>query len=146
MADGAFAALLAARSAAPDQPGVLAPGRSPAFLAPQPVDTLALVLDRLDLIDVWRRLGLRTLAHLASLEAGDVLARFATDGVVAHRLASGLDPHPARRRAVPPRSSLVAAELDPPAERVDTAAFLAKSLADTLHERLAIVAWPAPGW
>ena len=32
---------------------------------------------------------------------------------------------------------MVSAELDPPAERVDTAAFLAKSLADSLHERLA---------
>jgi len=135
VADGAFAALVAARAAAPDRPRVLAPGGSRAFLASHPVDTLALVLDHSDLIDVWQRLGLRTLGHLADLPPADVLGRFADDGVVAHRLASGLEAHPldARRPTV---DLAVSAELDPPAERVDTAAFLAKSLADTLHERL----------
>ena len=89
-----------------------------------------------DLVDVWRRLGLRTLGQLAALDAADVLARFATDGVIAHRLAAGLDPHPLDARRPAP-DLMVSAELDPPAERVDTAAFLAKSLADSLHDRLA---------
>ncbi len=37
---------------------------------------------------------------------------------------------------IPPPVLRVEAELDPPAERVDTAAFVAKSLADDLHARL----------
>ena len=136
VADGAFAALLVARQAAPDAPLVIAPGASPAFLAPHPIGTLDDVLDRPDLVDVWRRLGLRTLGHLAALAPADVLARFGTAGVVAHRLASGLDPHPIDARH-PADDLAVATELDPPATRVDTVAFAAKSLADALHARLA---------
>ena len=135
VADGGFTALLAARQAAPERPEVIAPSGSPAFLAPRPVDTLALLMDRDDLVDVWRRLGLRTLGHLAVLDPADVLARFANDGVIAHRLASGLDAHPLDARRPAPDLA-VSAELDPPAERVDTAAFLAKTLADQLHEQL----------
>ncbi len=136
VADGGFAALLAAHRAGPDRPEVVDPGGSPTFLAPHPVETLALAMERDDLVDVWRRLGLRTLGYLAALDPADVLARFGTDGVIAHRLASGLTPHPLDARRPAPDLA-VSAELDPPAERVDTAAFLAKSLADSLHERLA---------
>jgi protein ImuB len=100
------------------------------------VGTVAALLDRPDLVDVWQRLGLRSLGHLAALDPADVLARFAADGLVAHRLASGLDPYPLDARR-PATDLTVATELDPPAERVDTAAFVAKSLADQLHERLA---------
>jgi protein ImuB len=136
VADGAFAALLAARQAAFDRPAVIPRWETPAFLAPHAVDTLTMLLDCGDLVDVWRRLGLRRLGQVAALDVADVLARFATDGVIAHRMACGLDPHllDARR---PAPDLLVSAELDPPAEQVDRATFLAKSLADALHEKLA---------
>jgi protein ImuB len=80
-------------------------------------------------------LGLSTLGEFATLTPADVVARFGAEGELAHRLASGLDERPPST-APPPVELQVAAELDPPAERVDTAAFVAKSLADELHERL----------
>jgi len=56
--------------------------------------------------------------------------------LLAHRLASGLDEHPPDTRPIPPEDH-VQVELDPPAMRVDTAMFVAKTLADQLHARLA---------
>jgi protein ImuB len=129
VADGPFAAARAARQAEPTR--VIAPGQSATFLAPLPVT----VLERDELADVLVRLGLRTLGDFAGLEPSDVIARFGSDGALAHRLARGLDERPPS--TVPPPLDLeVSAELDPPAERVDTAAFMAKSLADQLHDRL----------
>ena len=141
VADGAFAALLGAQRADQRTEGrvgthVVAVGGSPAFLAGHPVDTLAEVLDRPDLIDVWRRLGLRTLGLVADVAVTDVLARFGTDGTIAHRLASGLDPRPLDARRPAPDLT-VSRELDPPADRVDRAAFVAKAMADELHAALA---------
>jgi protein ImuB len=101
-------------------------------LAPFPVAAL----ERPDLADLLVRLGIRTLGDLAALPATDVLARFGPEGALAHRLARGLDPRPVSGRAPPPDLA-VQVELDPPIERVDTAAFAAKSLADELHQRLA---------
>ena len=126
VADGPFAAGLAARRGR-----IVEPGRSAAFCAPFPVE----VLDRPDLADLLRRLGLRTLGDLAALPATDVLARFGPDGAVAHRLASGLDERPLLPRRPPPELP-VELHLDPPVERVDAAAFAAKALADDLTERL----------
>ena len=110
---------------------VVEPGGSPAHLAPLPVS----VLGRPELADVLVRLGLRTLGAFAALDPADVVARFGADGRVAHRLARGLDERPPAT-APPPRHLEVAAALDPPAERVDVAAFVAKGLADELHDRL----------
>jgi protein ImuB len=122
VADGAFAAGLAARS------GLVVPaGGSPAFLAPLPVA----VLDRPDLADLLVRLGLRTLGDLAALPRAVVATRFGPEGTRAHRLASGQDERPQALRRPPPELRAVA-ELDPPAERVDVAAFAAKALADEL--------------
>jgi len=50
---------------------------------------------------------------------------------VAHRLASGLDERPPDLRDPPP-DLVVGTELDPPVERVDQVAFVAKVLADQL--------------
>ncbi len=147
VADGRFAAGLAARfPSADDGAGptdrplavggdrwrVVAPGRSREHLAPLPVTTLP---DG-DLADLLARLGLATLGDLAALPAASVLARFGTAGEVAHRLARGLDDRPLVAR-VPPADLSVSVELDPPADRVDVAAFAARSLAGELHERLA---------
>ncbi|HET9690862.1 MAG TPA: DNA polymerase Y family protein [Acidimicrobiales bacterium] len=141
VADGRFAATLAARPGAggsgvggggAGRVRVVPPGASAAWLAPLAVG----VLDRPDLVDVFTRLGLRTLGDLAALAEADVLARFGTPGVAAHRLARGLDEHPPAGR-VAPLDLEVAAALDPPAERVDVAAFVGRSLAAELHDRLA---------
>ena len=68
------------------------PGESPDFLASFPVSAL----ERPDLADLLRRLGIRTLGAFAALPAADVLARFGPDGALAHRLARGLDDRPLR--------------------------------------------------
>jgi protein ImuB len=111
---------------------VVPAGSSATFLAPLPVT----VLDRPELADLLTRLGLRTLGDLAALPAETVLARFGSEGALAHRLARGLDERPLAVRTPPPDLA-VTTELDPPAERVDTAAFAAKAMADELHVRLA---------
>jgi protein ImuB len=126
VADGLFAAHRAA-----DHDLVVDPGGAPAFLAPLPLHTL----DRPELVDVLHRLGVRTLGELAALPAADVLARFGTDGALAHRLASGGDERSPATRPPPPELA-VSTELDPPAERVDVAAFAVRGLADELHRRL----------
>jgi protein ImuB len=136
IADGAFAARLAARTAGATGVRVIDPSGTPAFVAPWPVSVLAGVVDGgADLAGLLGRLGLPTLGDLAALPTGAVLARFGVDGARAHRLARGLDEH-----AVPPSSPppdlAETWEFDPPAERVDEAAFAAKVLADQLLERL----------
>mgnify|MGYP001823105916 FL=1 len=157
IADGTFAALQAARQAgafaapplAPVVPSnsggsasggdqdpanfvqVVAPGVTPQFLAPLPTGCL----ERPELVDVWGRLGLRTLGAVAALSLADVVGRFGAEGAVAHRLASGLDERPPDLRDPPP-DLVVGTELDPPVERVDQVAFVAKVLADQLTEQL----------
>jgi protein ImuB len=126
VADGTFAALLAARKGR-----IVPPDATAEFLAGMDVA----VLDRPDLVDLLRRLGVRTLAAFAALPAGDVMARFGFDAAYAHRLASGVDERPLAVREPPPDLA-VTGEYDPPLERVDMAAFAARALADQLHERL----------
>ena len=132
IADGPFAAGLAARTAMAELPTIVAPGTSRSFLADFPVSTL----ERPELADLLIRLGLHTLGDLAALPAVQVLARFGPDGALAARLARGLDERLLAARTPPPDLA-VSAELDPPADRVDRAAFLAKSLADELTDELA---------
>ncbi|MER5455801.1 DNA polymerase Y family protein [Micromonospora sp. NPDC002389] len=127
IADGVFAAGLAAREGR-----IVPPGGTPEFLAVQPVEALG----RPALADLLRRLGVRTLGDFAALAAGDVLARFGFDGALAHRLATGGDDRPLAVRR-PPVDLTVTADLDEPIERVDVAAFAARTLAERLHERLA---------
>ncbi|HEU5332894.1 MAG TPA: DNA polymerase Y family protein [Actinocrinis sp.] len=131
VADGMFAAGLAARRPGLDEPLVVPPGSAPAFLAPYPVAAL----ERPDLAGLLDRLGVRTLGDFAALPAADVANRFGADGVLAHRLASGLDPRPRAPRR--PAEDLSAVhEFDPPAERDEAVVFAAKALADRLHAML----------
>lgn len=134
VADGAFAAGLAARRAVgPGRPStVVPPGGSAAFLAELPLDAL----DRPELVGLLGRLGLRTLGDLAALPVAAVTARFGAEGAVVHRLAWGADPHVADLRP-PPLDLAVAVQLDPPVDRVDTAAFAARGLAERFHGGLA---------
>jgi protein ImuB len=126
VADGIFAARLAARA------GVLVgPGRTARFLAGLDIR----VLGRPELVGLLRRLGIRTLGAFAALPAGDVLSRFGFDAALAHQLAGGGEERLLAPRTPPP-DLVVEEEFDPPVERVDTAAFTARSMADHLHERL----------
>jgi len=127
VADGLFAAERAARQ------GTIVPaGGSAGFLAPFPVATLG---DE-GVADLLRRLGIPTLGRLAELPAPAVLARFGPAGAAASRLARGLDERPLAARTPPPDLA-VAAVLDPPAERVEAAAFVARGLAERLSQQLA---------
>ncbi|MGH9065343.1 MAG: DNA polymerase Y family protein, partial [Acidimicrobiales bacterium] len=148
VADGRFTAGLAARAGAGAGGGargvgagggagggvVVPPGASRAWLAPHPVACLGPGYE--DLAGLLARLGVRTLGELAGLPAPAVLGRFGSLGAAAHRLARGLDERPLLARKPPPDLT-VSAEMDPPEQRVEAAAFVAKSLADELHLRLA---------
>ena len=135
VADGLVAAVLAARGGSRT---VIPTGGSAAFLAPQPVAALDRVLPDapvLELVGLFQRLGLRTMGDVAGVPAADLLGRFGPLGTIASRLARGLDERPPRPRRPDPDLT-VAAELDPPAEQVETAAFLARTLAAEMGERL----------
>jgi protein ImuB len=127
IADGMFAAELAARA------GRIVPSGSTAdFLAGVDISTL----DRPALVDLLRRLGIRTLGQFAALPNGDVLARFGFDAALAHRLAAGDDERPLAPRQ-PPADLSVTAHYEEPLERVDMAAFAGRALAEQLHDLLA---------
>jgi len=156
IADGLFAARLAAEHARPARhdrdarpapaasPASLAhsgaatfvvPGRARAFLAPFPVSVLD-GPDAADLAGLLPRLGIGTLGEFASLPAADVANRFGMAGVIAHRLARGLDPRPLALG--PPAADLsVSAEFDPPARQAEPVVFAAKALAERMHNGLA---------
>ena len=133
IAEGRFAATLAARRGR-----VVPPGETPEFLAPLPVGALDIsgLEGAEELGGQLGPLGIRTRGHLAALPAPPVRARKGGAGGAAHRLARGLELRPLDARR-PPDDLTVSVELDPPVERVDTAAFAAKALADRLHEGLA---------
>lgn len=136
-ADGLLAAVLAARTGAVVEPGV-----SAVFLAPHGVTELVhatttpeQAAEVAGLVDLLHRLGLRTLGAFAALPAPDVHARFGRLGTWARTLARGLDERPPARRR--PEADLeVTTELDPPVDRVDTATFAGRRLAEQLHADL----------
>jgi protein ImuB len=144
-ADGLFAAGLAAR-AATTLPAVLVvpPHQSRQFLAGLPLTSLTDPVSPLHsdekgteaLLDVLGRLGIQTLGDLAALDEADVLGRFGWPGLLAHRLACGLDDRPLQAEAAGEDAS-VEAEIDPPADRIETVAFMARPPADDLVARLA---------
>jgi protein ImuB len=146
VADGLFAALLAARRGV-----IVPPGGTPEFLAPlsvgeldQPADRFGPVrsdgridrTDRSELVDLLRRLGIRTLGAFAALTEREVGTRLGGAAILAHRLASGRADRPLDRRRPPPDLA-VDVVLDPPADRVDAAAFAAKTAAQRLYTGLA---------
>src|SRR6201991_4420742 len=127
IAEGVFAAGLAARDGL-----LIPPGETSAFLSGIPIAAI----ERPELIDLLKRLGIKTLGDFARLPPGDVLTRFGFDGALAHRLAAGDDERPLAVRKPPPDLD-VAETYDEPLERVDVAAFAGRVLAEKLHERLA---------
>ena len=132
VADGLFAALLAARDGT-----TVPPGGTARFLAGQPVSVLAdQDLSAQDLITLLKRLGLGTLGDFAALPVRDVASRFGDAGEYAHRLARGLDSRPLAVRP-PPADLSVAHRFDPPEPRAEPVVFAAKALAGRLHDGLA---------
>lgn len=128
-ADGLFAALLAARR------GVLVePGESRRFLAPLRIEEIG--AGQSELVDLLRRLGIRTVGDFAALPSRVVATRFGAAALLAHRAARGMEERPPDRREPPPDLT-VTENLDPPVDRVDAAAFVARALAERLHARLA---------
>ncbi|MGW3076299.1 MULTISPECIES: DNA polymerase Y family protein [unclassified Kitasatospora] len=127
VADGLFAAVLAARA------GVLVPaGRTAEFLAPYPVSALG---DEA-LAELLGRLGLPTVGAFAALPAESVADRFGPSGTVAHRLARGLQPRPLVPREEEPDLA-VEQRFDPPELLAEPLVFVARTLAEQLHQRLA---------
>lgn len=135
VADGPRVASVAARESLELGAPVLVPRNgSAAFLAPLGVDRLDCVLDA-ETIGLLGRLGLRTIGRFAALPAADVSARFGAPVMRAHRLANGFDSEPPVLGDVA-ADLKVSVDLDPPADRVDRAAFTAKALAEDLHGQL----------
>ena len=128
VADGLFAADLAAQCS----PGLLVPpGETPRFLAGLPVTALGMP----ELADLLPKLGIRTLGEFAALPVGEAGSRFGTQGIIAHRMARGLDPRPLA--PPPPRLDLsVSHTFDPPAGQSEPVVFAAKALADQMHAGL----------
>jgi protein ImuB len=117
----------------PGEPGLIVPpGGTPAFLAGQPVSVLGMP----DLTSLLPRLGIATLGQFAGLPATEAASRLGAQGLLAHRLARGLDPRPLAPR--PPAADLsVRQDFDPPVEQAEPVIFAAKALAEDLHARLA---------
>lgn len=137
VAEGYLTAVLAAREGV-----VVDRGGAREFLAGRDVRTLLHAATTreasaawTDLVELLRRLGLHTLGDVAALRASDMAARFGELGSQAHRLAAGFD---ARRPVIhrPDPDITTSATLDPPAERIDTAAFTARRLAEEMQNRL----------
>ena len=132
VADGLFAARLAARAPRPGGVVIVPPGGTRVFLAPYPVAALG----HPDLAGLLPRLGIETLGAFAALPAAEAASRFGAAGERAHRLARGLDPRPLAPR--PPAADLsVSAEFDPPAGQAEPVVFTAKALAERMHAGLA---------
>ncbi|WGW13694.1 DNA polymerase Y family protein [Saxibacter everestensis] len=129
IADTIFAGTIAAARSARVQAGGTAD-----FLAPLPIDELIRPevpawTNRYELVDLLQRLGLRTLGAFAALSSTEVANRFGPDAMLAHRQAGGLPGLPMAGRR--PETPLVVERLlDPPADRIDSAAFAAISLAE----------------
>ncbi|SEJ69301.1 DNA polymerase Y family protein [Demequina mangrovi] len=136
-ADGLLAAVLAARSSE-----LVPAGASRDYLAPAPIDSLALAaMERVQRTEVDRlasvltRLGIMTLGDLAALPFADVLARFGPVGVWAHRLASGEDlAPPVLRRSE--EDIAVEHVFEDPAERIEQLTHAAAVAAASLDQAL----------
>ncbi len=135
IADELSTAVIAARFTA-----IVPPGGGARFLAPLPVRELALepslsAPERIDLVDLLHRLGLRRIGDFAALTPIEVTSRFGADAVLAHRCARAAPERPPSARR-PPKDLTVQHRCDPPIDRVDAAAFAGRMLATQLHEAL----------
>jgi protein ImuB len=156
IADGPFAALLAARTGR-----IVRPGRSSEYLAPHGIGTLhdAPVgpgwghrdtsaaggpgsahdrSERPDLagtIDLLGRLGITTLGEFAALPSASVQDRFGPEVAQLHVLAGGGEITPPATHH-PDQPIEVVRPMEPPLVRADQAAFAARPMAEELHGML----------
>ena len=135
VADGRFAAAIAARRAARSgQPVVVAAGQqaTAAFLAPLPVRLLAVAAGvPQDFVHLLNRLGLHHLGTLAALPEADVAARFGPLGVFAHRIAGGGDDRLPGTHD-PPAGMQVQRVFEQPVHHSDALVFTARQMAEEL--------------
>lgn len=136
IADVLPVAVLAARNST-----IIPPGRSAAFCAELPIVELArdpaiAPPERAQLVDLLIRLGITTAGAFAALPEEKVSTRFGADGLRTHRLSRGLAERGLSRRRIGADLAVEQA-CDPPLDRVDTAAFAARALAERFHARLA---------
>ena len=137
IADGPFAAELAARTVAPvgtegsSAVQIVGSGASGPFLAPFSVTTLG----DPELATLLGRLGVRTLGDFAALPADAVRDRLGATGAHRHALSGAADATMLVPRTPPPDLERVL-ELEPPLDRVDQLAFAVRQLADDLVETL----------
>lgn len=108
LAQGKFAARVAAGTARAGAVRALSVEETPAFLASSPVAVLPV---RPEMVRRMERLGLRTLGDLAALPPAAVAARFGAEGRRLWDLARGIDPDPVRP---PPVPETVVEELEMP--------------------------------
>lgn len=135
VADGRFAATVAARLAVRRQmPVVVPPGIGPtaAFLAPLPVQVLAASagIDA-GFVGLLQRLGLQRLGQLADLAGDDVVDRFGPLGGFAHALAAGRDSR-LPGTTEPPEGREVHRVFDEPVHHSDALVFIARQMAAEL--------------
>lgn len=140
IADGRFAAGIAARRAAAQAAPMVVPAgrRSTAgFLSGLPVQLLADVADvPADFVHLLHRLGLHHLGALAELPRNDVAARFGPLGEFAHRIAAGGDDRLPGTQD-PPAGLQVQRVFEPPVHHSDALVFVGRQLAEELVAVLA---------
>lgn len=136
-ADGLLAAILSARVRRP-----IPVGESSAFLAKRPLSEAqyAMVTSRQrghvrELVELWERLGIRTLGQLARLPRTKVHTRFGDTALHIHELANGKDLYSAQQSRSRPEV-VVESTLEHAATRVDEAAFYARRLAQQIYDEL----------
>lgn len=125
VADGPFLAQRAAHTAIPDEPVVIVTDTG-AFLSDLDIS----VLDREEMAETFRWLGITTLGELARLPRAAIVSRFGAEGLRAHRLASGEHGDVAARSLT--ADLAVDESFSPPLDNLDQAAFLARRLVDRL--------------
>lgn len=125
VADGLFAAELAARTQGADPIRVVAEGDSADFLAPFSIAAL----DDAELTGLLARLGVQTLGEFAALGAERVRERFGERGIRLHALAAGRDPRRVEPRTPPPELHREIA-FDPPLELAEQVGFAVRQTAE----------------
>lgn len=148
VADGPGMSILVARDAmgrsmSTDGPGagdgsgrilVLGDGSDVDHLAALPIGNVAHLLDTRT-IELFLRLGLVTIGAFAALSGADVRSRFGSEVARVHRLVNGIEREPSRPM-IPETDMGETRSLEPPLATVDQMAFVARSMAHDLMERL----------
>lgn len=122
VADGVFAAEQAARcgTRAAEPMRIVPAGRAAEFLAP--LSVAALEGDVAGVADLFARLGVQTLGHVADLGVDRLTERFGARGARLHSLATGRDLSPVTARTPPPELHREIS-FEPPVALADQVAF-----------------------